>query len=147
MLFWLKKCSFGLENPKLQGEAKKKRCFFIWSYAHRCLVNVAPLFFYKKINGIDKIKGGFMYKVDYRKSSKIMFKLSMPQKAPKRRSPNIGERRSKWAKGAHLEKTLKKFGLMRLLKITVFQIGDLQNMLYFPSASHISPMETFALAD
>ena len=36
-----------------------------------------------------------MYKVDYRKSSKIMFKLSMPQKAPKRRSPNIGERRAK----------------------------------------------------
>ena len=88
-----------------------------------------------------------MWKVDYGKSSKIMFKLSMPQKAPKRRSPNIGERRSKWAKGAHLEKTLKKFGLMRLLKITVFQIADLQNMLYFPSGSHFSPMETFALAD
>ena len=44
---------------------------------------------------IDKIKWGFMYKVDYGKSSKIMFKLSMLQKAPKRRSPNIGERRSK----------------------------------------------------
>ena len=43
--------------------------------------------------------------------------------------------------------TLTKFGLMRLLKITVFQIGDLQNMLYFPGASHISPMETFTLAD
>ncbi len=26
--------------------------------------------------------------VDYQKSLKIMFKLSMPQKAPKRRSPN-----------------------------------------------------------
>ena len=43
--------------------------------------------------------------------------------------------------------TLTTFGLMRLLKITVFQIGDLQNMLYFPSASHISPMEIFTLAD
>ena len=43
--------------------------------------------------------------------------------------------------------TLTKFGLMRSSKITVVQIGDLQNMLYFPGASHISPMETFTLAD
>ena len=43
--------------------------------------------------------------------------------------------------------TLAKFGLMRSSKKTVFQIGDLQNMLYFPGASHISPMETFTLAD
>ena len=78
---------------------------------------------------------------------KKMFKLSMPQKAPKRRSPNIGERRAKCAKRANVFLTLTKFGLMRLLKITVFQIGDLQNMLYFPGASHISPMETFTLAD
>ena len=71
-------------------------------------------------------------------------KLSMPQKAPKRRSPNIGERRAKLKKKKN---TLTTFGLMRSSKITVFQIGDLQNMLYFPGASHISPMETFALAD
>ena len=47
----------------------------------------------------------------------------------------------------HFVKTLKKIGLMQLLKITMFQIGDLQNMLYFPSAKHISPMATFTLAD
>ena len=39
-------------------------------------------------NGIEEIAGGFTSEVDYGKSSKIMFKLSMPQKAPKRRSPN-----------------------------------------------------------
>ena len=66
--------------------------------------------------------------------------------APKRRSPNIGERRAKFKKKTHFL-TLTKFGLMRSSKITVFQIGDLQNMLYFPGASHISPMETFTLAD
>ena len=45
-----------------------------------------------------KIAVGFMCFVDYQKSSKIIFKLSMPQKAPKRRSPNIGERSAKWVK-------------------------------------------------
>ena len=67
--------------------------------------------------------------------------------APKRRSPNIGERRAKLKKKKNLFFTLTKFGLMRSSKITVVQIGDLQNMLYFPGASHISPMETFTLAD
>ena len=45
-------------------------------------------FFCVVLKGIDDFEKGFMYKVDYRKSSKIMFTLSMPQKAPKRRSPN-----------------------------------------------------------
>ena len=45
-------------------------------------------FFNSNFNRIDEIAGGFTFQVDYRKSSQIMFKLSMLQKAPKRRSPN-----------------------------------------------------------
>ena len=45
-------------------------------------------FFFVNFNGIDDFAGGFTSKVDYRNSSNIMFKLSMLQKAPKRRSPN-----------------------------------------------------------
>ena len=40
------------------------------------------------INGIDEIAVGFTSKVEYRKSSIIMVKLSILQEAPKRRSPN-----------------------------------------------------------
>ena len=82
------------KNPKLQGEATKN-VFFHLELRSPMFGERSFSVFYQKINGIDKIKGGFMYKVDYKKSSKIMFKLSMPQRAPKRRSPNIGERRSK----------------------------------------------------
>ena len=35
-------------------------------------------FFCVVLKGIDDFEGGFMYKADYRKSSKIMFTLSMP---------------------------------------------------------------------
>ena len=52
-------------------------------------------FFYGIFNRIDEIAGGFPSQVDFRKSSHFMFKLSMLQKAPKRRSPNTAERRSK----------------------------------------------------
>ena len=45
-------------------------------------------FFYRNFNRIDEIAGGFPSQVDFRKSSHFMFKLSMLQKAPKRRSPN-----------------------------------------------------------
>ena len=45
-------------------------------------------FFYGNFNRIDEIAGGFPSQVDFRKSSHFMFKLSMLQKAPKRRSPN-----------------------------------------------------------
>ena len=77
---------------------------------------------------------------------KNLVDVEYASEAPKRRSPNIGGRRAKLKK-KNLFFTLTKFGLMRSSKITVFQIGDLQNMLYFPGASHISPMETFTLAD
>ena len=52
-------------------------------------------FFYGNFSRIDEIAGGFPSQVDFRKSSHFMFKLSMLQKAPKRRSPNTAERRSK----------------------------------------------------
>ena len=58
---------------------------------------VLHMFFYRNFNRIDEIAGGFPSQVDFRKSSHFMFKLSMLQKAPKRRSPNTAERRSKWA--------------------------------------------------
>ena len=60
----------------------------IWSYAHRCLVKHAYLNLCGNINGIDEIAGGFTSKVDFRNLLKIMFNLSMLQKASKRRSPN-----------------------------------------------------------
>ena len=64
------------EHPKLQGEAKKKMVFFYLELR-------SPVFGEKKnkkkqkFNVFDKIDGGFMWKVDYGKSSKIMFKLSV----------------------------------------------------------------------
>ena len=39
---------------------------------------------------------GFYVKSGLQEMVKKIVKLSMPQKAPKRRSPNIGERRAKW---------------------------------------------------
>ena len=45
-------------------------------------------FFYGIFNRIDEIAGGFSSQLDLRKSSPCVFKLSMLQKAPKRRSPN-----------------------------------------------------------
>ena len=45
-------------------------------------------FFCVIFSGIVKIAGGFTFKVDYGKSLKILFALSMPQVAPKRCSPN-----------------------------------------------------------
>ena len=52
-------------------------------FGEKCMI-----FFYGNFNRIDKIAGGFPSQVDFRKSSHFMFKLSMLQKAPKRRSPN-----------------------------------------------------------
>ena len=48
-------------------------------------------------NGIDEIIEGFIPKVDRPKALKIKLNLSMPKRTPKRRSPNIGERKLKWA--------------------------------------------------
>ena len=96
---------------------KGLRC--IWSYAHLCLVKHAYLILCLNFNGIDKIAVGFTSKVDYRKSSKIMFKLSMLQKAPKRRSPNPFNYKLKWAETANVASTLTKCGLMRPSKLTV----------------------------
>ena len=51
-------------------------------------MNFAYGFFCVNVNGIHEIEGGFTSKVEYRKSSIIMVKLSILQEAPKRRSPN-----------------------------------------------------------
>ena len=59
-------------------------------FREKCMI-----FFNGNFSRIDKIAGGFPSQVDFRKSSHFMFKLSMLQKAPKRRSPNTAERRSK----------------------------------------------------
>ena len=53
--------------------------------------------FISEIFGIDKIIGGFIAKIDRPKALKIKLNLSMPKRTPKRRSPNIGERKLKWA--------------------------------------------------
>ena len=76
-------------KPIFRGRSLFLKCFQrIWSYAHRCLVHHVYSFFFVNFNGIDDFAGGFTFKVDYWNSSNIMFKLSMLQKAPKRRSPN-----------------------------------------------------------
>ena len=51
----------------------------------------------RTFNGIDEIIGGFIAKVDRPKALKIRLNLSMLERTPKRRSPNIGERKLKWA--------------------------------------------------
>ena len=61
-------------------------------FCENCVPN-----FISEILGIDKIIGGFIAKADRRKSPKIKLNLSMPKTTPKRRSPNIGERKLKWA--------------------------------------------------
>ena len=69
----------------------------IWTYAHRCLPKNASLISSPTFNGMDKVVWRFIAKADRRKSSKINLNLSMPKRTPKRRSPNIGERKLKWA--------------------------------------------------
>ena len=69
----------------------------IWTDAHRCLLKNASLIVSRTFNGIDEIIGGFIAKVDRPKALKIKLNLSMPKRTPKRRSPNIGERKLKWA--------------------------------------------------
>ena len=60
------------------------------------LENCVPNFI-SEILGIDEIIGGFIAKSDCLKSPKSKFNLSMPKRTPKWRSPNIGERKLKWA--------------------------------------------------
>ena len=85
-------------TPKTAGRSSLLKWLIrIWSYAHRCLVNLAYRCFCVNFNGIDEIALGFNSKVEYRKSSNIMFKLSMLQKVPKRRSPNLFNYKLKWA--------------------------------------------------
>ena len=116
----------------------------IWSDAHRCFVKMASLFVGLRFNGIDKIAGGFTSKVDDRKSSKIQFISSMLQKAPKRRSPNPYNYKLKWTETVIVPEVRLSFGS----QIERFpQSATFQNMQYFPSASHNSPMATFNPAD
>ena len=74
-----------------------KVCRGIWIDAHRCLLKNASLIASRTFNEIDEIIGGFMTNVDRPKALKIKLNLSMPERTPKRRSPNIGERKLKWA--------------------------------------------------
>ena len=60
-------------------------------FCENCVLN-----FISEILGIDKIIKGFIAKSDCLKSSKSKFNLSMPNRTPKWRSPNIGERKLKW---------------------------------------------------
>ena len=91
LLFWVgvKKMQIHIWKSKIGGRSSllqgPKR---IRSYAHRCLVKHVYLNLCGIINGIEEIAGGFTSKVDFRSLLKIMFNLSMLQKASKRRSPN-----------------------------------------------------------
>ena len=76
-------------------------------------------FFFVKFNGIDEIAGGFTSQVEYRKLSNIMCKLSMLQKVPTRRSPNLFIYKLKCTKSANVVSTLSKWGLTRPSKIMV----------------------------
>ena len=58
--------------------------------------STAYLILSSTFNGIDKITGSFMAKADRQKSSKIKVDLTMPQRTPKRRSPNPYNTRLKW---------------------------------------------------
>ena len=69
----------------------------IWADAHRCLLKNASSIVSRTFNGIDEIVGEPIAKVDRPKALKIKLNLSMPKRTPKRRSPNIGERKLKWA--------------------------------------------------
>ena len=109
----------------------------IWIDAHRCLLKHASLIVSRTFNGIAEIIGGFMAKVDRPKALKIKLNLSMPKRTPKRRSPNIGERKLKWVITVrrpkfHLNVTRPASENQRPLE-THF----LQNVQYFSSASHI----------
>ena len=91
----------------------------IWSYAHRCFVKIASLFFGLRFNGIDKIAGRFTSKVDDRKSSKIQFISSMLQKAPKRRSPNPYNYKLKWTETVIVPEIQSKCNKFRKSNLTV----------------------------
>ena len=95
--FLLKWCKFTSENPFSEGEAHFWRAETHLTLRSPMFGEFCICFFYRNFNRIDEIAGGFPSQVDFRKSSHFMFKLSMLQKAPKRRSPNTAERRSKWA--------------------------------------------------
>ena len=97
LFFLSKRCKSMSENQKLEGEAHKWRCYNAFGATLTDVWWILHMFFYGNFNRIDEIAGGFPSQVDFRKSSHFMFKLSMLQKAPKRRSPNTAERRSKWA--------------------------------------------------
>ena len=77
--FFLKKKKNGACAPKTAvGSLLLKWLLRIWRYSHRRLVNFAYGLFCVFLNKNNDFAGGFMYKADYRKSSKIMFTLSMP---------------------------------------------------------------------
>ena len=69
----------------------------IWIDAHRCLVKNASLIVSHTFDGIYEIIVRFITKVARLKALKIKLNLSMQKRTPKWRSPNIGERKLKWA--------------------------------------------------
>ena len=93
---WLPHWLTGYLTDSLQPINIRELLKCIWSYAHRCLMNISSLFLSSTFNGIDKITGRFMAKVDRQKPSKIRVNLTMPQRTLKRRSPNPYNTRLKW---------------------------------------------------
>ena len=96
--FLLKWCKSTSENPFSEGET------YFWRGCNAFGAMLTDVWwimhivvFFANFNGIDDFAGGFTLKVDYWNSSNIMFKLSMLQKAPKRRSPNTFNYKFKWA--------------------------------------------------
>ena len=81
ILFKKKKKSFGCWAPKTAvGSLLFKWLLRIWRYSHRCLVNFAYVFFCVIFIKNHVFAWGFMRKVDYGKSWKILLMLSMLQR-------------------------------------------------------------------
>ena len=95
--FLLKWCKSTSENPFSREKLTFEGVITHLELRSPMFREKCMIFFYGNFSRIDKIAGGFPSQVDFRKSSHFMFKLSMLQKAPKPRSPNTAERRSKWA--------------------------------------------------
>ena len=122
-----------LWKPKNRGRRSVlKELKRIWSYVHRRLVTSAYLNLCLNFNGIDQIAEGFTFKLDDRKSSKILLKLSMLQKAPKRRSPNHCKYKLKWTITVMRLQTWSKCSKIRKSKLTVFPKSCSSEYAIFP---------------
>ena len=103
----------------------------ISTYAHRCLVKIASWFLSPRPNGIDKITGRFMSKVDFWKTSKISVNLSLRQRWRKRPARERRKTCIKWTYFGHrplLVKIEHSFDFGYLMKLIVSQ-GDLRQKL------------------